>query len=91
MQLTITKTVQVRQYEPLTVTVTDSMTVETKEDRAELYRKVSSMCEQVLAKEYARYDELGAPLANSAKPNSASAPSTPKLRKPAKKTTVVKY
>lgn len=58
MQITISKTIQVRQFEPLTVTVTDEADCDTEQDAKELYEQVGSMVKRIIVREFKRYDEL---------------------------------
>lgn len=51
MKISITRTVQVKQYEPLTVTVEEEKSVESNEDYKELKAKVSAVLEDILATE----------------------------------------
>lgn len=51
MKISITRTVQVKQYEPLTVTVEEEKKVESNEDYQELKSKVSAVLEDILATE----------------------------------------
>lgn len=58
MNITISKTIQVRQYEPLTVTVSEDMDVKTLEDRDKLYKKVSTTLHQTISKEYEKFNRI---------------------------------
>lgn len=51
MKISITRTVQVKQYEPLTVTVEEEKKVESNGDYQELKSKVSAVLEDILATE----------------------------------------
>jgi len=58
MEITITKTVQVRQYEPITVSVTDSAPVEDNKSYQELKSKVGACVEDIIVTEIERYKKL---------------------------------
>lgn len=58
MNITISKTIQVRQYEPLTVTVSEDMDVKTSEDRDKLYKKVSTTLHQAISSEYEKFNRI---------------------------------
>lgn len=58
MNITISKTIQVRQYEPLTVTVSEDMDVKSSEDRDKLYKKVSTTLYHTISKEYEKYSRM---------------------------------
>ena len=58
MNITISKTIQVRQYEPLTVTISDDGDGSTAEGRKELYERVSKTLKSVIIKEYNKFDSL---------------------------------
>ena len=58
MNITISKTIQVRQYEPLTVTISDDGDGTTVEGRKELYERVSKTLKSIIIKEYNKYDDL---------------------------------
>lgn len=55
MEITITKTVQVKQFEPITVTVTDSAPVNTNEDYEALKTKVGACVADIIVTELKRY------------------------------------
>lgn len=57
MEITITKTVQVRQYEPLTITVKEEAPVKTNEDYERLKKMVSACLEDILVHELEKYRE----------------------------------
>ena len=77
MKITISKTVQVRQYEPLTVTIEDEADVSTKEDKQALYKSVSSMVHALITREYEYFDAM-----NQAAPKARDVQqSTPRLKK----------
>ena len=83
MNITISKTIQVRQYEPLTVTVSEEGDGTTVEGRKELYLLVSKTLKSVIMKEYEKYDELageGAVEANKARSSTKSIPSLKKKK-----------
>lgn len=87
MNITISKTIQVRQYEPLTVTISDDGDGSTLEGRKELYERVSKTLKSVIIKEYNKFDTLaddGVVEANKAR---SSTKSIPTLKK--KKTTKI--
>ena len=78
MKITISKTVQVRQYEPLTVTIEDEADVQSKEEKQQLYKSVSSLVHAIIKREYAYFDSINeAPKANA----SQTVASVPKLKK----------
>ena len=87
MNITISKTIQVRQYEPLTVTVSEEGDGTTAEGRKELYLLVSKTLKSVIMKEYEKYDELAGEGAVEANKARASTKSIPSLKK--KKTTKI--
>lgn len=60
MEITITKTIQSKQFEPLTVTVTESAPVNTNEDYEQLKAKVGACVADILATELKRYCNTGA-------------------------------
>ena len=77
MKITISKTVQVRQYEPLTVTIEDEADVATKEDKQALYKSVSSMVHALIKREYEYFDAM-----NQAAPKARDVQqATPRLKK----------
>lgn len=55
MEITITKTVQVKQFEPITVTVTDSAPVNTNEEYEALKAKVAACVADIIVTELKRY------------------------------------
>lgn len=55
MDITISKTIQVKQFEPITVTVTDSAPVNNNKDYEDLKMKVGACVEDILATELQRY------------------------------------
>ena len=55
MEITITKTVQVKQFEPLTVTVKEEAPVNTNEEYEALKAKVGACVADVIVTELARY------------------------------------
>ena len=87
MNITISKTIQVRQYEPLTVTISDEGDGSTVEARKELYERVSKTLRSVIVKEYNKYDDLASEGAVEANKARSSAKSIPSLKK--KKTTKI--
>ena len=87
MNITISKTIQVRQYEPLTVTVSEEGDGTTAEGRKELYLLVSKTLKSVIMKEYEKYDELAGEGAVEANKARSSIKSIPSLKK--KKTTKI--
>ena len=54
MKITISRTVQVKQYEPLVVTVEEERKVDTNEEYQELKNKVSAVVEDIIATEIAK-------------------------------------
>ena len=83
MNITISKTIQVRQYEPLTVTVSEEGDGTTAEGRRELYERVSKTLKSVIIKEYNKFDSLaddGAVEANKARSSTKSIPSLKKKK-----------
>lgn len=83
MNITISKTIQVRQYEPLTVTISDDGDGSTPEGRAELYERVSKTLKSVIIKEYNKFDSLaddGAVEANKARNSTKSIPTLKKKK-----------
>lgn len=87
MNITISKTIQVRQYEPLTVTISDDGDGSTVEARKELYERVSKTLRSVIIKEYNKYDDLASEGAVEANKARSSTKSIPSLKK--KKTTKI--
>lgn len=87
MNITISKTIQVRQYEPLTVTISDDGDGSTIESRKELYERVSKTLRSVIIKEYNKYDDLASEGAVEANKARSSTKSIPSLKK--KKTTKI--
>ena len=87
MNITISKTIQVRQYEPLTVTISDDGDGSTIESRKELYERVSKTLRSVIVKEYNKYDDLASEGAVEANKARSSTKSIPSLKK--KKTTKI--
>ena len=87
MNITISKTIQVRQYEPLTVTVSEDGDGTTVEGRKQLYLTVSKTLKSVIMKEYEKYDELAGEGAIEANKARSSTKSIPSLKK--KKTTKI--
>ncbi len=57
MEISISKTVQVKQFEPVTVTVSEKMDVNTNEQYDALKAKVGACVEDILATEIARYNK----------------------------------
>ena len=55
MEIQISLTTQIRQYEPLTVTVKESAEVNTNEDYQALKKKVSACLEDIVATETEKY------------------------------------
>lgn len=55
MEITITKTIQIKQFEPLTVTVTDSAPVDNNEDYEKLKAKVGACVADIIVAELERY------------------------------------
>ena len=55
MEITITKTIQIKQFEPLTVTVTDSAPVDSNEDYEKLKAKVGACVADIIVAELKRY------------------------------------
>lgn len=55
MEITISKTVQVKQFEPITVTVTDSAPVESNEDYEKLKTKIGACVADIIVTELKRY------------------------------------
>lgn len=83
MNITISKTIQVRQYEPLTVTISDDGDGFTPEGRKELYERVSKTLKSVIIKEYNKFDSLaddGAVEANKARSSTKSIPTLKKKK-----------
>lgn len=83
MNITISKTIQVRQYEPLTVTVSEDGDGSTPEGRKELYERVSKTLKSVIIKEYNKFDSLsddGAVEANKARSSTKSIPTLKKKK-----------
>ena len=87
MNITISKTIQVRQYEPLTVTVSEDGDGSTVEGRKQLYLTVSKTLKSIIMKEYEKYDELAGEGAIEANKARSSTKSIPSLKK--KKTTKI--
>lgn len=87
MNITISKTIQVRQYEPLTVTVSEDGDGTTVEGRKQLYLTVSKTLKSIIMKEYEKYDELAGEGAIEANKARSSTKSIPSLKK--KKTTKI--
>lgn len=54
MKITISRTIQVKQYEPLVVTVEEEGKVDTNEEYQELKNKVSAVVEDIIATEVAK-------------------------------------
>lgn len=83
MNITISKTIQVRQYEPLTVTISDDGDGSTAEGRKELYERVSKTLKSVIIKEYNKFDTLaddGVVEANKARSSTKSIPTLKKKK-----------
>lgn len=55
MKISISKTVQVKQFEPVTVTVEEEAPVNSNEEYEELKEKVGVCVEDILAQEMERY------------------------------------
>lgn len=55
MEITISKTVQVRQFEPLTVTITESGEVTDNQSFEQLKEKIGACVADVIATEVERY------------------------------------
>ena len=55
MKIAISKTVQVKQFEPVTVTVEEEALVTTNEEYEQLKEKVGACVEDILARELQRY------------------------------------
>ena len=87
MNITISKTIQVRQYEPLTVTISEDGDGTTAESRKQLYLTVSKTLKSIIMKEYEKYDELAGEGAIEANKARSSTKSIPSLKK--KKTTKI--
>ena len=58
MKITISKTFQVRQYEPLTVTVEEESIVKSNSDYEQLKKKVSACLEDIASTELTKYKKL---------------------------------
>ena len=83
MNITISKTIQVRQYEPLTVTISEDGDGSTPEGRKELYERVSKTLKSVIIKEYNKFDSLaddGAVESNKARSSTKSIPTLKKKK-----------
>ena len=81
MNITISKTIQVRQYEPLTVTISDDGDGTTIEGRKELYERVSKTLKTIIIKEYNKYDELASEGTVEASAAARAVKSVPSLKK----------
>ena len=57
MKIIVTKTVQIAQYEPLTVSVEEELPVRTNEDYDKLKMVVTRAVEDILAEEVPKYVE----------------------------------
>ena len=57
MKITVTKTVQIAQYEPLTVSVEEDLPVRSNEDYDKLKQIVTRSLEDILATEVPKYVE----------------------------------
>ena len=57
MKIIVTKTVQIAQYEPLTVSVEEELPVRTNEDYDKLKKIVTRAVEDILAEEVPKYVE----------------------------------
>ena len=70
VKVEIEKTLQVRQFEPLRVSISAEDDVEDPSGITEMYRDISKKLHTFLMREYQKYDALGnsAPEANKAKP-----------------------
>ena len=55
MKISISKTVQVKQFEPVTVTVEEEAPVNSNEEYEELKEKVGAGVEEILSQEVERY------------------------------------
>lgn len=55
MEITISKTVQVKQFEPITVTVTDSAPVDNNDDYQKLKERVGACVADIIITEIDRY------------------------------------
>ena len=55
MEITISKTIQVRPYEPITVTITEKADVNNNEDYHKLKNTVSACVEDVIATQMDKY------------------------------------
>lgn len=58
MKITVSKTIQIAQYEPLTVTVEEEAQVKTNEDYKRLKEIVTKTVEDILADEVPKYQEM---------------------------------
>lgn len=57
MEITISKTVQIKQFEPITVTVKDEAPVETNEQYEALKAKVGACVADIIVTEIQRYQQ----------------------------------
>lgn len=57
MKITVSKTIQIAQYEPLTVTVEEELPVRSNEDYQKLKQIVTRSVEDILAEEVPKYTE----------------------------------
>ena len=58
MKITVSKTIQIAQYEPLTVTVEEEAQVKTNEDYKRLKEIVTKTVEDILATEVPKYQDM---------------------------------
>lgn len=58
MKITVSKTIQIAQYEPLTVTVEEEAPVKSNEDYKRLKEIVTKTVEDILADEVPKYQEM---------------------------------
>lgn len=58
MKITVSKTIQIAQYEPLTVTVEEESPVKSNEDYKRLKEIVTKTVEDILADEVPKYQEM---------------------------------
>jgi len=61
MEITISKTIQVNQYEPLTVTVKEESKVDSMEEYEKLRKTVGACVSDILAVELDRYKAINNP------------------------------
>ena len=58
MKITVSKTIQIAQYEPLTVTVEEDSPVNSNEEYQRLKAKVTKTVEDILATEVPKYQDM---------------------------------